>query len=162
IRVKITQKPLTPGVYTLNYKITSADKTKQALGVARFRVSDQPTLKNFTISPAEFYAGNKNAKLRIETSLKDGTNLENVTLTFKRKNDDQDSIGTDVGVSPITIGNLRIGSGGVLNIEKLPLSTLEGNSGYIVTATVKGKDGQVNGISTNIKVNPKAELEVTN
>jgi methionine-rich copper-binding protein CopC len=162
IRVKITQKPLNPGVYTLNYTITSADKKQQAKGVAKFTVSAEPTLKldKFSLTPAEFYAGHKNVKLRMETSLKDGDKVKKITLTFKKRKDDKDEIGTDVGVKPMTFESLAVGSKGMVEMEKLDLSALDGNASYIVVASVEGQDGQVKQISTGINVKPKAELAV--
>jgi methionine-rich copper-binding protein CopC len=162
IRVKLTQKPLTPGVYTLNYTITSADKTQQAKGVAKFTVSAQPTLKldKFSLIPSEFHAGNKNVKLRMESSLKDGDKVKKVTLTFKRKKDDKDETGVDIGVKPMTFESLTVGSKGAIEMEKLNLSALDGNASYLVTATVEGEDGQIKPITTSVNVKPKADLEV--
>ncbi|HEX5037118.1 MAG TPA: hypothetical protein VFX30_08155, partial [bacterium] len=162
IKVKITQKPLTPGVYTLNYTITSADKTKQAKGVAKFTVSAEPTLKldKFSLIPSEFYAGNKNVKLKLETSLKDGGKVKKITLTFKKKKDEKDEIGADIAVKPMSFESLTAGAKGIVELEKLDLSSLEGNAGYIVTATVEGEDGQIKQVATTINVKPKANLDV--
>jgi len=162
IRVRITQKPLTPGVYVLNYTITSADKKAQAKGQARFRVSDQPSLKlnKLDLLPSEFYAGNKNVKLKIETSLKDGDKVNGIALVFKRKQDEKDETGTNLGLPPMVFGPLTVGSKGTIELEKLDLSALPGNSGYIVTAVVQGSDGQVQSVNSTINVKPKADLDV--